>query len=421
MLDIDFIRNNQDIIRISIDRRGADVDLDQLLQVDTDRRDLITAIEVKRAEQNQVTDQIPTESDIAKKTELIEGMKELKSEIKTLEAKLRPIKQRWQELMMQIPNVADPSVPEGQSEDDNVVVKTWGKVPEFNFEPKDHIQLMNDLDMVDFERGTKIHGFRGYVLKNDGARLAWAIWRFAQDFFLNKGFDPFIPPAIVRKNWLYGTGHLPGDGDDIFWTQDDDALAGTAEVPMMAYHADEILDETDLPFKALAFSPSYRREAGSHSKDTKGLIRVHEFQKIEQLILCEASHEESVRWHEAITQYHEEFIERLELPYQRLEICIGDLKSAHVRSWDVELWVPSQNQYREIASSSYYHDYQTRRFNTRYRAADGSVKFAHSLNCTAIPTPRILVPLVENFQQADGSIILPAALHSYMGKPVISQ
>ena len=224
---------------------------------------------------------------------------------------------------------------------------------------------------------------------------------------------PFIAPAIVRKNYFYGTGHLPTDADDLYKTQDDDYLSGTAEVPMMAYHADEILKKEELPKRYLAFSPCYRREAGSHSKDTKGLIRVHEFYKLEQLILCEASHEESEKLHEELNRNTEEFIESLGIPYRQVAISVGDLKRAHVKSYDTELWVPSQKNYREIASASYYHDFQTRRFNIRYDD-DGKKLYTHSLNATAAPTPRLLVSLVENFQQADGSVKIPEVLVPYM-------
>ena len=218
----------------------------------------------------------------------------------------------------------------------------------------------------------------------------------------------------MRKSFFYGTGHLPAGAEDLYKTQDDDYLSGTAEVPMMAYHAEEVLEKKDLPKRYLAFSPCYRREAGSHSKDVKGLIRVHEFFKLEQLILCEASHDESVKFHEELNRNTEEFIESLGIPYQQLAICTGDLKGAHVKSYDTELWVPKEEKYREIASASYYHDFQTRRFNTRYKDDDGKTKYAHSLNATAAPTPRILVSLVENFQQADGSIKIPDVLVPYM-------
>lgn len=244
--------------------------------------------------------------------------------------------------------------------------------------------------------------------------LSWAIWNYSRDFFLRKGFDLFLPPVIIHKNFFYGTGHLPGGAEDIYQTQDGDYLAGTAEVPMMAYHAEEILNKKDLPKRYLAFSPCFRREAGSYSKDVKGLIRVHEFFKLEQLILCEASHDESVKFHEELNRNTEKFIESLGIPYQQLLMCTGDLKGAHVKSYDTELWVPKEGKYREIASASYYHDFQTRRFNTRYKDDDGKIKYAHSLNATAIPTPRILVSLVENFQLSDGSIKIPEVLVPYM-------
>jgi len=421
MLDIDFIRKNPEVIKASLERRNSAFDLDELLRVDTKRRELITAIESKQAKQNEVTALVPRETDIAKKTELIESMKTIKAEIKEIEAQLNPVKELWQGLMMQVPNVADPTVPAGKSEDDNVVVKEWGDKPKFDFTPKDHVELMTDLDMVDFERGTKVHGFRGYFLKGDGARLQWALWNYARDFYAEHGFEEFVAPAIVRPQFFYATGHLPGEAEDLFKTQDDDYLSGTAEVPMMAYYSDEILDKDKLPFKAFAFSSCYRREAGSYSKDTKGLIRVHEFNKFEQLILCEAVHETSVEMHEKVNELFELFIERLELPYRRLSICMGDLSKSKVKQYDVEAWVPSQEQFRELSSASYFHDYQTRRFNTRYRDSDGQIKFAHSLNNTAAATPRLLVPLVENYQQADGSIMLPTVLHQYMGKPVIEK
>ena len=244
--------------------------------------------------------------------------------------------------------------------------------------------------------------------------LSWAIWNYAQHFFLRKNFVPFIAPAVVHKNFFYGTGHLPGGAEDIYQTQDGDYLAGTAEVPMMAYHAEEVLEKKDLPKRYLAFSPCFRREAGSHSKDVKGLIRVHEFFKLEQLILCEASHDESVKFHEELNRNTEEFIEWLGIPYQQLEICAGDLKGGQVKKYDIELWVPLENTYREIGSASYFHDFQTRRLNIRYKDSEEKLRYAHSLNNTAIATPRILVSLVENFQQADGSIKIPAVLVPYM-------
>jgi len=223
-----------------------------------------------------------------------------------------------------------------------------------------------------------------------------------------------IAPSIVRPQYFYGTGHLPNDAEDLYVTQDEDYLTGTAEVPVMSYYADEFIDPIHLPVKFLAFSPCYRREAGSYGKDTKGLIRVHEFYKLEQVILCKASHEESVQWHDWLNRNTEEFIESLNIPYQTVVNCGGDLGLGQVKKYDINLWVPGEKTYREISSASYFHDFQTRRFNIRYKDEDGKVRFAHSLNCTAIPTPRILVSLVENFQTSDGRIEIPLALQPYM-------
>lgn len=413
MLDIKFIRENKDLVKDAAQKKHIEFDVEKLLEVDDERRKILGRVEEQRAEQKVASNEIVKASSEERES-ILEKMKVLKEFLEQEENEFKEVMREWQNLMLMVPNVPDASVPEGKGEEDNVVLKTWGEKPKFNFEPKDHVELMTQLNMVDFERGTKAHGFRGYFLKNSGAMLAWAIWNYARDFFLGKNFDLVLAPAIVHKNFFYGTGHLPSGADDIFWTQDGDGLVGTSEVSMMAYHADEILDKNDLPKRYLAFTPCYRREAGSHSKDVKGLIRVHEFFKLEQLVLCEASHEESVKFHEELNRNTEEFIESLGIPYQQLMICTGDLKGAHIKSYDTELWVPKEEKYREIASASYYHDFQTRRFNTRYKDMDGNMKYVYSLNATAIPTPRILVSLVENFQQADGSIKIPDVLVPYM-------
>lgn len=413
MLDIRFIRENKDLVEKAAGQKRIQIDINRLIEVDDERKKLLSRIEAKRAEQKVESNKIIHASSEERDT-ILEKMKSLKAEIEREEESLKELMKEWQSLMIAVPNIPDRTVPEGKSEEDNQVVKTWGEKPKFDFEPKDHIEIMTELGMLDLERGTKVHGFRGYFLKGPGAMLSWAIWNYAQHFFLAKNFTPFIAPAIVRKNFFYGTGHLPAEAEDLYKTQDDDYLSGTAEVPMMAYHSDEILEKKDLPKRYLAFSPCYRREAGSHSKDVKGLIRVHEFYKLEQLILCEASHEESDKFFEEINRNHEEFIESLGLPYQQLLISTGDLSASKVKQYDTEIWVPKEEKYREISSASYFHDFQTRRFNIRYKDEDGSIKYAHSLNCTAIPTPRILVSLVENFQQKDGSIKIPQVLVPYM-------
>ncbi|MEX0917528.1 MAG: serine--tRNA ligase [Candidatus Paceibacterota bacterium] len=420
MLDIKFIRENLEIVKQAAQKKRIDVDLDRLMAVDDTRREIMARMEERKAEQNRVSKEIAAAGDDAKRQQLITEMQGLKAEIGKDEDSLGPVMEEWQALMLQVPNIPDMSVPDGESDEDNQEMKSWGDRTKFDFAPKDHVEIMTALGMADFERGVKVHGFRGYYLTGAGARLSWAIWNYAQEFFLAKGFDPMIVPAIVRKSNLYGTGHLPNEAEDVYKTQDEDYLIGTSEVSVMGYYGDEVLDKTQLPIKKLAFSPCFRREAGSHGKDTKGLIRVHEFFKIEQVILCEASHEESVKWHEWINRNTEEFIESLGIPYRTVLNCGGDIGQGQVKKYDIELWVPMEEKYREISSASYFHDFQTRRFNTRYRDDEGKLRYAHSLNCTAIPTPRILVSLIENFQQADGSVRVPAPLQKYLGSDVIS-
>jgi seryl-tRNA synthetase len=421
MLDIKFIRENKDLVEMGAKKKLIKIDINELIKVDDNRLALLSEVENLRAKQNSVNDRMSQLSNPAEKAELIKSMQVHKEDLKTKEDELKEVVNNWRSLMLCVPNIPDPSVPEGNSDADNVEIKVWGEKPNFDFEPKDHIEIMKNLDIADFERGAKVHGFRGYFLKGDAAILSMAIWRYAMDFFGAKGFIPMIAPAIVRKEHFYGTGHLPNDAEDLFETQDDDYLSGTAEVPIMGYYSNEVLDAKELPIKFLGFSPCYRREAGSHGKDTKGLIRVHEFYKVEQVILSEASHESSVRLHEWLNRNTEEFIESLGIPYHTVINCGGDLGVGQVKKYDIELWVPGENKYREISSASYFHDFQTRRFNIRYKDVDGKLHFAHSLNCTAIPTPRILVSLIENFQDANGNIRIPEPLQKYFGKDLISK
>ncbi len=419
MLDIKFIRENLELVKMGAKKKRITIDLDALIALDDARRKLLIGIETKKAEQNAMSKTIAIAADETARAQSIAEMKIVKDEIQKEEEELRGVMSKWQELMLQVPNIPDMSVPDGKDDSENQEIKTWGEKTAFSFTPKDHVEIMTALKMVDFERGSKVHGFRGYYLQKGGARLSWAIWNYAQDFFTQKGFDPLLVPAIVRKSNLYGTGHLPNDAEDVYKTQDEDYLIGTAEVSTMGYYADEVLDVKEFPIKWLAFSPCFRREAGSHGKDTKGLIRVHEFFKLEQVILCEANHAESVKWHEHLNRNTEEFIESMGIPYRTVVNCGGDLGQGQVKKYDIELWVPLEGRYREISSASYFHDFQTRRFNIRYKDAEGKTRYAHSLNCTAIPTPRILVSLIENFQQADGSVKLPQALVPYFGAEVL--
>lgn len=412
MLDIKFIRENKELVYEAAKKKRLEVDIDRLLEVDNKRKEILGRVELGRAEQNVASNEIVKAS--SEEREAILGkMKVLKSVLERDEEELKQVMLEWQRLMLSVPNVPDMSVPEGEGDKDNKEVKKWGNIPKFDFEAKSHIDIMVDLGMADFERGTKVAGFRGYFLTGSGAMLCFAIWRYALDFFISRGFTLMIAPSLVRREALLGTGYLPQGEEDLYKTQDGEYLAGTAEVAVMGYHSGEVLKKADLPKKILAFSPCFRREAGSHSKDVKGLIRVHEFFKFEQVVLCEASHDESVKYHEEVNKNTEELIESLGIPYRTVVNCGGDLGLGQVKKYDIELWVPLEETYREISSASYFHDFQTRRLGIRYKEED-KLQYAHSLNATAVPTPRILVSLVENFQQADGSIRIPEVLVPYM-------
>ncbi len=422
MLDIKFIRENKDIVIAGAKKKHVDVDVERLIMLDDKRKDLQKIIDDKRAEQNVASQKIVSMVDLAEKQALIASMAEVKAAMQTTEAELETVMQEWRGLMVRVPNVPDMTVPEGESDADNQEVKTWGDIPAFAFEPKSATELLAMHDMVDLERGAKVAGFRGYFLKNDGVRLVWALERFVQDRFMHReGFQPMIVPSMVRREPFVGTGYLPQSEDDLYKTQDGDYLAGTAEVAMMGYFMDEILEKKDLPLKYFAFSPCFRREAGSHGKDEKGIFRVHEFVKYEQVILCEARHEESVKHHEELTENSEKLLQELKLPYHVVVNCGGDIGLGQVKKYDIEAWMPSEKRYRETHSSSYFHDFQTRRLNIRYRDDDGAVKFVHSLNNTALALPRILAHIVENNQQADGSIAVPEVLRTYLGKDVIAR
>ena len=367
MLDIKFIRENKDLIAHGAKKKHIDFNVDELIEVDAKRRELLQSIEAKKAEQNAYSDKITKATTPEDRAGMIAEMKIVKDEAAKQDEQYKEVLKKWQFLMLHVPNIPDISVPDGESDEHNKEVKVWGEKPKFDFEPKTHIELMEALDMVDFERGTKVAGFRGYFLKNDGALLSFAIYNAAMEHFLKKEFTPMIVPSLLKRENFVGSGYLPQSEDDLYKTQDGDYLAGTAEVATMGYHADEILEEKELPKKFLSFSPCFRREAGSHSKDVKGLIRVHEFYKLEQVVLCSASHEESVKHHEAVNRNTEEFIESLGIPYHTVVNCGGDLGLGQVKKYDIELWVPKEETYREISSASYFHDFQTRRLGIRYK------------------------------------------------------
>lgn len=419
MLDIKFIRENADIVRDACTKKHITFDVDALLTLDQVRLQKLSLVETLRAEQNTVSDRIPN-SGTEERVTLIAQMSLLKEDLKQHENELREINDGWQKLMLQVPNVPDISVPEGDDDTGNVEIRVWGEKPVLE-NPKNHIELCEEFDLADFGRGAKVAGFRGYFLKNEAVQIEMALWQLFNEKLISKGFTPMIVPSLVSEKTLTGTGYLPGGEDDLYRTQDNEYLAGTGEVAAMSYYSDEIIDKSQLPIKISAFSPCFRREAGAHSKDTKGLIRVHEFFKLEQIVLCEASHLESVAHHEAITENVEEILRELELPYHVVINCAGDLGQGQVKKYDIEVWMPSQNTYRETHSASYFHDFQTRRLNIRYRDESGNLQFVHSLNNTAVATPRIIACILENYQQPDGTILIPKVLQKYVGKTHITK
>ena len=422
MLDIKFIRENKDLVDLAAKKKQLKFNVGELIIIDDKRKELLLKIEAKRAEQNQVSAEIVKITDASEKQVILTKMKTVKEEMQKSEEEMKEVMKNWQNLMLQVPNIPDISVPDGKDDSENKEVKAVGKIPQFNFTPKDHIALMESLDSADFETGAKVSGFRGYFLKNEGALLVYAIWQLVNEIFMKKQWSQMIVPSLVRREALFGTGYLPQGEEDLYKTQDGDFLAGTAEVATMSYFGDKTLSKEELPKKIIAFSPAFRREAGSYSKDTKGIYRVHEFMKFEQVILCEASHEMSVKHHEELLLNAEEILQALGLPYRVVVNCGGDLGLGQVKKYDIEVWIPSQNKYRESHSCSYFHDFQTRRLNIRYKDTDGKTKFAHSLNNTAIATPRILISILENYQQEDGSIKIPEVLQKYLGgKTIISR
>lgn len=412
MLDSTFIRDNLDLCKQAAKNKNRVVDWDGFVALDSKRRQLIGQSETLRARRNIVSKTITEES---KK----EG-KDIKEKLKVIEEELRDVEGKLQTIVLTIPNVPHESVPVGKDEHDNVELRRWGKPTEFSFSPKDHIELAKHHDLIDFERGAKVSGFRGYFLKNEAAQLELAVLFFTFTHLIKKGYTPLIAPALVREFTLFGNGQFPWGKDEVYvLPKDDQYLAGTAEVPVTAYHSGEILSEKDLPKKFVAFSPCFRREAGSYGKDTKGIYRIHQFNKIEQVILAKNDTDSSLSLLEELLGNSEEILQALGLPYRVLLMCTGDMGEPQVKKFDIETWMPGRNAYGETMSDSFMGDFQSRRLNIRYRSTDGSVKFVHTLNNTAIASPRILIPILENYQQEDGSIRIPDALVPFMGKSKI--
>ncbi len=409
MLSIDFIRNNKDKLIQAAKNKRREVDVEKILILDEEKRKLITEIQNLRQKRNQLAKNKPT-------LEIINEGKKIKEALKEKEENLRKIETELDKLLLSIPNVPLDEVPVGFSEKANKEVKRWGKVPQFDFQPRSHIELGELLDIIDLKRGNKVSGFRGYFLKNEGAVLHLALLFYVFMKLVKKGYMPIIAPAIVKKFTLIGSGQCPWGEQDVYQLNDEDAyLAGTAEVPVTAYFSGEILKEKDLPKKFVAISPCYRKEAGSYGKDTKGLYRLHEFWKVEQVIIAKNDLKEARRLHEELQRNAEEILEELELPYRRVILCTGEMGEPQIFKYDTEVWMPSRGNYGETMSNSIMSDFQARRLKIKYQKANGETDYCYTLNNTAIASPRILIAIFENYQQEDGSITIPKVLQPLTG------
>jgi seryl-tRNA synthetase len=449
MLDIKFIRENSDKVKQAVKNKRVDLDVEHLLDVDTQRRDLMTELESLQAAKNQASKEIPKLSAEDKKVKLLE-MKEVDEKTSQIKVRLKSVLEEYENLMYLVPNIPSPESPVALDESGNVPWRYWSgglgvidpikdpeKVkdiaPKFEFEIKDHLTLGKKLNLIDTEAGVKTSGFRGYYLKNEAVLMQYGLIWLALKKMQEKGFDLMIPPILDKAFAFYGSGHFPVgkadqyqvlNGEDLQKIQSGEAveetfLAGTSEPALLAYYADKTLEEKDLPIKVCGVSPCFRGEIGSYGKDTKGIYRVHEFMKVEQVVLCKADIAESGKWLEYMREIAESMLQDLKLPYRVLNICTGDMGAGKYKMYDIETWMPSRGSFGETHSDSNLTDWQARRLNIKYKTADGKTKFVYTLNNTVIASPRILIAILENYQQADGSVVVPEVLRPYVGKEVI--
>ena len=415
MLDLKFIRDNPDAVRQAIVDKQVSLDLSALLAADAHVSGLVRALQALQERRNQNASLIPKASADERVGLIAEGRKigaaiaELKPTVAEAEAALHG-------LLLQVPNIPAHAAPRGKSEEDNVVVETWGEPPSFDFTPKDHVALLEQNGWAELERVAKVAGSRSYALRGAAVLLEMSLLRFALDRLVEHGFTPVSVPSFASEAAFVGTGHFPGGREQVYRIElDDKYLAGTSEVTLNALHGGEILNEAQLPLLYAGISACFRREAGSAGKDVRGLVRVHQFQKVEQYVLCAGDAQESERQHQRLLGISAAILRDLELPHRVVECCTGDMGIGKYRMFDIESWVPSEGKYRETHSCSNLHDWQARRTSLRYRDAQGTVRFCHTLNNTALATPRILVPLLENHQQSDGRVRIPSALRAYLG------
>ena len=415
MVDITFIRENTNVIKKASTDKLIPVDIDRLLALDSSLRELTTKIDALRAERNRMSKLIQTCSDAKEKESFAEKVRLLKSELSEFETSARDIRVEFDDLMLRVPSVPAPEVPIGKGEDDNVEIRRAGQIRDFGFPFRDHVELCEIHNMLDVPRGVKVAGSRSYFLKNKAVFLEMALCRFVMDFLSTRGFTPMIVPQLVKEKAMQGTGYFPIGYDQAYSiTEDELFLIGTSEVSLVSYHQDEIIPLSDLPLRYAGVSSCYRREAGTYGKDTKGLYRVHQFQKVEQVVFCEADYEKAEALHYEILGNTEAILQALELPYRVCLACTGEIGIGQIRKHEVETWMPSREAYCETHSCSTLGDFQARRSGIRYRDTNGDMRYVFTLNNTGIATPRIFIPLLENHQNSDGSITIPKALRPYM-------
>lgn len=419
MLDIKWIREHAEEVQRAADQKGLAVSIQALLDGDDERRRLLQETERLRQERNAHSKRIAEltrEGNTPERERLQAAVREGNRVLGELEAQLELVNARHRQLLLQVPNVPSADTPLGASDADNVEVRRVGRPPEFDFAPSDHVELGERLGLLDIPRGVKAGGSRSYYLRGAGAQLHRAVQQLAIDVLAERGFTLLEVPLMVREEALTSTGFFPLGREQTYELQDEDKwLVGTSEAPLVAYCSGEMLDLGAEPLRLSAATACFRREIGSAGRDVRGLYRVHQFAKVEQVVLCEADAAVSERMLQEITANAEHILELLELPYRVVAVCTGDMSQKTHKQYDIETWMPSRQAYGETHSASNLLDFQARRANIRYRDREGRLQYAHTLNNTAVATPRILIPLLENHQQADGTVYIPAALRPYMG------
>ncbi len=421
MLDLKFIRQNPDAVRAAAIKKHLTCDVDRILQLDEEWRSHTQIVDDLRSKAKSASKAIGKATP-EERVKLLEGQKEMKAALKAEEELLGNERRELDELLLTVPSIPADEVPEGKDDSDNVELSTWGEPRKFDFEFRDHIQIGEAQGWLDIETGARLAGSRNYVLRGDLSLLEGAVMRYALELMVGKGFTAVSVPTLVRAEPLTGTGYFPGGEDQTYRTdeRDDLYLVGTSEVSVTALHAGEIMACTELPKRYVAVSSCYRREAGTYGKDTKGLYRVHQFLKVEQVIIDAADEALSIEHHKAMLAHSEDLLQNLELPYRVVNVCGGDLGGPHVQKFDIETWMPGRDGYGETHSASRFYDFQSRRLKMRYRDEEGTVKLCHTLNNTVAASTRMLIAILENHQLADGTVAVPKLLQPYLqGREVL--